>query len=128
MSPGPSSRANAPKPAGEVAVTELPVAQAAVGSAASPAGRWRVTRQVALRMRHPAPSSKSFFSDGPAPLKVNLGTRREIDFFQAPKKVEGPFRFQGHPAARKILKLPGGRSLEVPGRPLESRLRAASSF
>ena len=51
MSPGPSSRANAPKPAGEAALepkalrraTELPVPQAVVGCAVSPAGRWRVT-------------------------------------------------------------------------------------
>ena len=65
MSPGPSSRANAPKLAGEAALepkalrraTELPVPQAAVGCAVSPAGR--NPSGHALRIRYPKPCTES---------------------------------------------------------------------
>ena len=70
-----------PKPAGEAALepkalrraTELPVPQAAVGCAVSPAGRW----QVALRIRYLKPCGdatfKSFFLEGlSGPQKASL--------------------------------------------------------
>ena len=46
MSPAPSSRANAPKPASEAALEPKALRRA---------GRWRVIRQVALRMRYAKP-------------------------------------------------------------------------
>ena len=84
------------KPAGEAALepkvlrraTELPVPQAAVGCAVSPAGRWRVTRQVALRMRYP-----------------NLGARRCVLLFVC---LASPFAIPGGSCQAPLPRAPQG--------------------
>ena len=112
MSPGPSSRANAPKPRGEAALepkalrraTELPVPQAAVGCAVCPAGRWRVTRQVALRIRYPKPSGE------PQP-PPNWSC--EMGLSEPPKGLSGPpGPLQGPPTAFRRFR--GLHKLQAP--------------